>query len=342
MDGGDYIPISLGDERGEEKNRLRQYADIFLAAATLETDIAKANIAAYREHTFIFPISASSQLVLPEAFTQFEDPMTHVAITIGGEPGQPINVSIDIVGSDTELKISRNTHEEANTTDVVLDISTPTHRADSSLSRESTLDFDERLIEIPPITRAEMNALLMSAASPSNILVSAAFEEVDLNNPRYFDYLRDALSEASVYETGSFRHVFQDGDTVLSFYSEAGQPDSFSVLYSDPRSGRRIIAENDTTTRFELAFFAYEDSPACPEKLPLIPTMAELDHLHTLLTDEAEHINSLDTAFTQEEAVDTRDPESAFIESGRIILSKEMVRRVLGEHGFDPSDSGAA
>jgi len=343
-------------------NRLRAYAGLLQDVSTLIAELESNRAANQAEANFSFEIIGENEIMIPQAVRDALPDLDQITVTIGkAEEEHPSYLSVNFSSDDKNVIISRSGLEEPDSTsDVVIDMTLrrrvdykPDGSAYSSVSAEHQIknegpdDFADRQTGLNKVSRAELNALIMSLVHPNPDRLYAPFDEVDFLNPGAYDSLRDSFELAALNNQHSFNYQFRTTDTTFNFIKREGQPISFDVSYLDKKSDRRIRAQSDLETDFKIEFStpeAVEENPYYPGekefvRVPYYPTTEEVNYLLSILKTEIESINPITLEIADMDTIDNNSPESRLLEKGTAVFSREYVRDVLQQLGLDAPDS---
>lgn len=343
--------FSSPEQRPQDQERLRAVGDLLVDASTLIQALNTYHQADQIDHELTFPILPRSSVHIPEAFSlTYPD---YITITAGKTKTKQEDtkestvltyLSIDIVAGKSVLKISREgEHSDDDTDDIIMDTTQndPTRTLRDELRGETDAEFAKRLNPVNKVSRREVNNLLMSLALPENEEYSH-FADKDLLDLETFTFLTETLRIKALETNTIGTYIFQKSETELSFQKKDGD-ESFSLNYSDPKTGQAIIVSVDTSIGFDLRFSIYNQGSI----YNINPTNEEIAFVHNLIKMELGAVIEVTESVEDYLKLETDDPEDIavqHVEERDALAHKRLEREIghiLNQDGFDTPNAGA-
>lgn len=331
---GEFDPTPLEETR----DILHEQASFLQDLATLISELPESRQAESESHTFAFPVfSPITQYEFPIALRTAASTIDNITITIGdahtpeyqGDEDRPAYLSIDLAAGPTTYTVSRSGVDDTDTFDLYKIDTTAYHHG------ESNDTFEPRVQNAGTITKAELNALLMSIALPNSLGDYSAYADKELQSSEAFESLKELLSQNAYGQRESVAFLLCDGEVDMHFTREGNQLTSFTLNYYDEKQRLPVVVEYDIDSEFRLSFFGIDDG----EKRPLIPTADEINYVRRLLQEELTAIESHQAVLQEDVIADDHE-----IEARARVAHNELSAQAdeaLTELGLNPPDTSA-
>jgi len=340
------LPDRSEDEGTQNPDRLKAYAGLLYDVSSLMTELEAGRFPNHSEYRFTFEIIGPHQIVLPQIVSEMIPGLDQIIVTLGRsipktntESESPTYLSIDFMSDAQQITISRSGDpSDKKEPDVLILTSDPK----VEIQHEATNIFQGRRQNISKVSQAELNAFMMSLVYPDAERGYEMFSEANLLKAEVYESLRGPLELSALNNTSSLRYDFESSDAKLYFYTEQGQSISFTLYYPGKVPGQVITAQNDMETSFVLRF-KLQDAEG--QAMDYLPTPEEISYLRAILNTEAAIYSPETVNMLEGDLIDFRDPEQAFIEKGKVVLSAQHIQDTLAQlekDSLDSPDSGTA
>ncbi len=212
-------------------------------------------------------------------------------------------------------------------------------------------EFDQRIAEVGTISKAELNAFVMSIVLPNEANDYSAYADKEIQSSDAYASLNELLGIKALDQTDIYHFILDDEETDIHFIKEHGQIVSITIGYYDRLRNVPITVEYDLGTEFVLRFFSIEED----EKLPITPTADEVNYLRLILTKELSKYSPDFFATVKRDGIGDQkeddkgdtgsiiEPESASTDYEHILSNElsALVDTTLDQLGLNPPNSSA-
>lgn len=262
---GEHRPES-DEERKIDIERLYNLSELIAEASALISSLMTNRVPDASSQTYNYLVAETGSISLPKIVLDrtITRELYEIYLTLDSEQGEPSDLRLLIVDSDSTLHISRSGTGE------------------NKEEPDWFIDKQGKTTPTPKISKKEINWLIKSLIRPNMDGDYSQFDDTNFLDSNLFEDLTDTLESTatSVLSIGTYQ--LNNGANQLDYLLEQKQPVTFSLTYEAAKPGRLIIARIDCQHGIDVTFFARENG----EQTKLIPDLKDIIHLREILQQE--------------------------------------------------------